>query len=161
MGPDVTIEMMTTGGRCATDSLAVVPARWWTVPQNDFWEGTMVPRRKFLHLALGAAALPAVSRFAWAQAYPTRPVRVIVPFGAGGPTDVFARLIAQKLSQQAGKQFYVENIVGGGGNVGTRQAARAAPDGHTMLFTVGAHRRLPLSQVTPRSASICYRLPCH
>jgi len=96
------------------------------------------PRRQFLHLAAGAAALPAVSRTARAQTYPVRPVRVIVPFGPGGPTDVFARLTAQKLSQQLGKQFYVENIVGGGGNVGTGQAARAAPDGYTILFTVGA-----------------------
>jgi tripartite-type tricarboxylate transporter receptor subunit TctC len=96
------------------------------------------PRRQFLHLAAGAAALPALSGIARAQAYPTRPVRVIVPFGPGGPTDVFARLIAQKLSQQLGQQFYVENIVGGGSNVGTGQAARAAPDGHTILFTVSA-----------------------
>jgi len=65
-------------------------------------------------------------------------VRVIVPFGPGGPTDVFARLAAQKLSQRLGQQFYVENILGGGSNVGTGQAARAAPDGHTILFTVSA-----------------------
>jgi tripartite-type tricarboxylate transporter receptor subunit TctC len=77
-----------------------------------------LPRRKFLHLAAGAAALPAASRIAWAQAYPTRPVRVIVPYAPGGPTDIFGRLIAQSLSEHLGKQFYVENIGGAGGNVG-------------------------------------------
>jgi tripartite-type tricarboxylate transporter receptor subunit TctC len=92
-----------------------------------------LPRRNFLHLLAGAAALPAVSRFAWAQAYPTRPVRVIVPFAPGGPTDIFARLVAQKLSERFGKQFYVENIGGAGGNVGMGQGAKAAPDGYTML----------------------------
>src|SRR5215813_3450060 len=95
-------------------------------------------RRNFLHLAAGAAALPAVSRVAWAQTYPSRPVRLIVPFAPGGPTDVFARLIAQKFSAEFGKQFYVENIAGGAGNIGTAQAARAAPDGHTILVTVSA-----------------------
>jgi tripartite-type tricarboxylate transporter receptor subunit TctC len=92
-----------------------------------------LPRRRFLHLAAGAAALPAVSRIARAQTYPTRPVRVIVPFAPGGPTDIFARLVAQKLSEHFGKQFYVENIGGAGGNVGMGQGARAAPDGYTIL----------------------------
>jgi tripartite-type tricarboxylate transporter receptor subunit TctC len=98
-----------------------------------------LPRRRFVRLAAGAAALPAVSRFAWAQAYPARPVRVIVPYAPGGPTDVCARLIAQKLSQQLGKQFYVENVPGAGGNIGTGQAARAAPDGYSILITVNSH----------------------
>jgi tripartite-type tricarboxylate transporter receptor subunit TctC len=92
-----------------------------------------LPRRNFLHLAAGAAALPAVSRIAWAQAYPSRPVRVIVPYAPGGPTDIFGRLIAQSLSEHLGKQFYVENIGGAGGNVGMGQGARAAPDGYTIL----------------------------
>jgi tripartite-type tricarboxylate transporter receptor subunit TctC len=92
-----------------------------------------LPRRQFLHLAAAAAALPAVSRNARAQAYPTRPVRVIVPYAPGGPTDIFGRLIAQSLSEHLGKQFYVENIGGAGGNVGMGQGARAAPDGYTML----------------------------
>jgi tripartite-type tricarboxylate transporter receptor subunit TctC len=96
-------------------------------------------RRQSLHLAAGAAALPAVSRIARAQTYPSRPVRVIVPFGPSGPTDVFARLVTQKLSERLGKQFYVENIPGAGGNIGTGQAARAAPDGHTMLMTVNSY----------------------
>src|SRR5437016_4905372 len=92
-----------------------------------------LPRRQFLHLTAAAAALPAIPRVAWAQAYPARPVRVIVPFAPGGPTDVFARLIAQKLSEHLGKQFYVENIGGAGGNIGAARAAQAAPDGYTML----------------------------
>jgi tripartite-type tricarboxylate transporter receptor subunit TctC len=90
-------------------------------------------RRQLLHLAAGAAALSAVSRFARAQTYPARPVRVIVPYAPGGPTDILARLIAQKLSEHFGKQFYVENIGGAGGNVGMGQGAKAAPDGYTML----------------------------
>jgi tripartite-type tricarboxylate transporter receptor subunit TctC len=92
------------------------------------------PRRTFLHLAVGAAALPAVSRLAWAETYPTRPVRVIVPFAPAGPTDVFARLIAQKLSQNLGQQFFIENQVGGGGNIGMSNAAHTAPDGHAVVF---------------------------
>jgi tripartite-type tricarboxylate transporter receptor subunit TctC len=95
-----------------------------------------LPRRRFLHLAAGAAALPVLSGIASAQSYPRRPIRVIVPFAPGGPTDVCARLIAQKLSEQLGSQFYVENVAGAGGNIGTGQAARAAADGYTILITV-------------------------
>ena len=91
-------------------------------------------RRTFLQLAAGAAALPVVSRFARAQDYPSRPVRVIVPFSPGGQTDVVARLIAQKLSDRLGKQFYVENAAGAGGNIGAGRAVQAAPDGYTILF---------------------------
>jgi tripartite-type tricarboxylate transporter receptor subunit TctC len=98
-----------------------------------------LPRRTFLHLAAGAAALPTFSRVAWAQAYPARPVRVTVPFAPGGPTDVCARLIAQKLSEQLGRQFYVENVAGAGGNIGTGQAARAAADGYSILIAVNSH----------------------
>jgi tripartite-type tricarboxylate transporter receptor subunit TctC len=97
-----------------------------------------LPRRRFLHLAAGAAALPAILRVAWAQAYPTRPVRVIVPFAPGGGTDIFARVAAQKLSEYLGQQFYVENIAGAGGNIGMSQAARARPDGYTVLFAFGS-----------------------
>jgi tripartite-type tricarboxylate transporter receptor subunit TctC len=96
-------------------------------------------RRQFLQLAAGAAALPAASCIARAQTYPTRPVRIVVPFGPGGPTDVFARVIAQKLTEQFGKQFFAENIVGAGGNIGTGQAARSAPDGYTILITVNSY----------------------
>jgi tripartite-type tricarboxylate transporter receptor subunit TctC len=93
-----------------------------------------LPRRNFLHLAAGAAALPVLSRIARAQTYPTRPVRIIVPFAPAGPTDVFARLLVQKLSQNLGQQFYIENQVGAGGNIGMGNAARAAPDGYTIVF---------------------------
>jgi tripartite-type tricarboxylate transporter receptor subunit TctC len=95
-------------------------------------------RRTFLHLTAGAAVVPAITRIARAQVYPSRPVRMIIPFAPGGPTDVFARLIAQQFSAEFGKQFYVENIVGGAGNIGTAQAARAAPDGYTILVSVSA-----------------------
>src|SRR4029077_4306336 len=92
-----------------------------------------LPRRRFLYLAASAVPLYSLSRIARAQTYPARPVRVIVPYAPGGPTDVFSRLMAQKLSEQLGKQFYVENIGGGGGNVGMGQGAKAAPDGYTIL----------------------------
>src|SRR5262249_16179515 len=83
-----------------------------------------IPRRRFLHLAASAAAVPTAPRVARTQGNPTRPVRVIVPYAPGGPTDIFGRLIAQSLSEHLGKQFYVENISGAGGNVGTGQRAR-------------------------------------
>src|SRR5262245_13384254 len=96
-----------------------------------------LPRRKFLHLATGAAALPAASRIAWAQAYPTRPVRMIVPFAPGGQTDAIARLVAQKLSEHFDRQFYVENMPGAGGNIGMGRAAQSMPDGYTILVVDG------------------------
>ena len=94
-------------------------------------------RRNFLRLAASAAALPAIPHLAWAQAYPSRPVRIIVPFAPGGQTDVVARLVAQKLSEQFGNQFYVENVSGAGGNIGAGRAAQAAPDGYTLIFVDG------------------------
>jgi tripartite-type tricarboxylate transporter receptor subunit TctC len=93
-----------------------------------------LPRRNFLHLAAGAAALPAMSRIARAQAYPTRPVRIIVGFPAGGPNDFHARLMGQWLSEQLGQQFVVENRPGAGGNTGTEAVAHAPPDGYTLLL---------------------------
>lgn len=90
-------------------------------------------RRQFLQLTTAATVLPTLLSAASAQAYPVRPVRVIVPFAPGGPNDILARLTAQKLSERLGRQFYVENIGGAGGNIGMGQAARAAADGHTML----------------------------
>ena len=92
-----------------------------------------LPRRTFLHLAAGAVALPAVSRAAWAQVYPTRPVRIIVTVAPGGPSDIIARLIGQWLSERLGQPFIIENRPGGGTNIGTEAAVRAAPDGYTLL----------------------------
>jgi tripartite-type tricarboxylate transporter receptor subunit TctC len=94
-------------------------------------------RRQFLHLATGAAALPAVSRFAWAQTYPTRPVRLIVGFTPGSAPDIVARLMGQWLSERLGQQFLVENRPGAGGNIGTEVVVRAPADGYTLLL-VGA-----------------------
>jgi len=93
-----------------------------------------LPRRNFLHLAAGAAALPAASRIAWAQAYPSRPVRMIVPFPAGQATDTIARLMGQSLSERLGQPFIIENRTGAGGNIGTESVVRAAPDGYTLLL---------------------------
>src|SRR5215813_918940 len=93
-----------------------------------------LPRRRFLHLAAGAAALPVMSRIAKAQAYPTRPVRVVAPFAAGGPTDIVARLIGQWLSERFGQQFVIENRPGAGTNIGTEMVVRASPDGYTLLM---------------------------
>ena len=91
-------------------------------------------RRRFLQLAVGAAALPALARLARAQAYPARPVRLIVGFPAGGPTDITARLIAQWLSERFGQQFVVDNRPGAGSNIGTEAVVRAPADGHTLLL---------------------------
>ena len=95
-----------------------------------------IPRRRFLQLAAGAAALPASSRMARAQAYPSRPARIIVGFPAGGATDIQARLMGQWLSDRLGQQFIVENRSGASGNIGTEAVARAAPDGYTLLQIV-------------------------
>jgi tripartite-type tricarboxylate transporter receptor subunit TctC len=93
-----------------------------------------LPRRQFLHLAAGAAALLAGSRFARAQTYPSRPVHIVVGFAAGGPNDILARLIGQWLSEQLGHQFVIENRPGAGSNIATETVVRAAPDGYTLLL---------------------------
>jgi tripartite-type tricarboxylate transporter receptor subunit TctC len=89
-----------------------------------------LPRRQLLHLAVGAAALPVLSRIALAQAYPMRTITVIVPFAAGGATDVTARIIADHMSRTFGQQLRVENVVGAGGTTGTTRTMRASPDGY-------------------------------
>jgi tripartite-type tricarboxylate transporter receptor subunit TctC len=93
-----------------------------------------LPRRKFLHLAAGAAALPAVSRIAWAQAYPARPVRWIVPFPPGGPADILSRLMGQWLSERLGQPFVIDNRPGAAGNIGTQVVVKSTPDGYTILM---------------------------
>jgi tripartite-type tricarboxylate transporter receptor subunit TctC len=93
-----------------------------------------LPRRQFLHLTAGVAAVPTVSRFAWAQAYPSRPVRIVVGFPAGGQQDIMARLIGQWLSERLGQQFLVENRSGASGNVGAEVVINSPPDGYTMLL---------------------------
>jgi tripartite-type tricarboxylate transporter receptor subunit TctC len=93
-----------------------------------------LPRRNFLHLAAGAAALPAVSRFAWAQAYPTRPVRIIVGQAAGSGSDTVARLIGQFLSERLGQPFVIEDRPGAAGNIATEAVVRSPPDGYTLLL---------------------------
>ena len=96
-----------------------------------------LPRRKFLHLAAGAAALPAVSRVAWAQTYPTRPVRLIVPVAPAGASDITARLIGQWLSERLGQPFIIENRPGAGNSIGTEAVVRAPADGYTLLLVGG------------------------
>jgi tripartite-type tricarboxylate transporter receptor subunit TctC len=98
-----------------------------------------LPRRNFLHLAAGAAALPAVSRFAWAQVYPSRPVRIIVGFAPAGSTDIMARLIGQWLSERLGQSFVVENRPGAGTNIATEAVVRAPADGYTLLMAGSAN----------------------
>jgi tripartite-type tricarboxylate transporter receptor subunit TctC len=98
-----------------------------------------LPRRKFLHLAAGAAALPAVSRFAWAQTYPLWPVRIVVTTAAGSAPDIIARLIGQWLSERLGQSFVIENRSGGGGNIGTEAVVNSQPDGYTLLMVGTLH----------------------
>jgi tripartite-type tricarboxylate transporter receptor subunit TctC len=101
-------------------------------------------RRQSLHLAAGAAAVPAASRIAAALSYPTRPVRIIVPFAPGGSTDIVTRLVAQRLSERFGQSFIVENRPGGGSNIGTEAAVNAPADGY-MLVMLGPANAINVS----------------
>jgi len=102
-----------------------------------------LPRRQFLHLAAGAAALPGVSRFAWAQGWPTKPIRAIVPFTAGSAVDIIPRTVFDPLSRELGQSIIVENRTGAGGTIGAAVVARADPDGHTILVNSSAHTVIP------------------
>src|SRR5207237_9860614 len=95
--------------------------------------------RKFFHLAAGAAALPALSRIARAQAYPSRPVRIVASFPAGSTADIVARLIGQWLSERLGQSFLIENRTGAGGNTGAEVVAKSPPDGYTLLLVAAAN----------------------
>ena len=96
-------------------------------------------RRQFLHLAAGAVAVPAVSRIAWAQTYPARPVHLIAPYPPGGPADILARIIGQWLSERLGQPFVIDNRPGASGNIGTELVMRSAPDGYTLLLVAAAN----------------------
>src|SRR5882757_9343557 len=107
---------------------------------RTYWEDSMKPaRREFLQVAAGAVALPVVSRFAIAQAYPSRPVRWIIGFPAGGGTDTVARLMGQWLSERLGQSVIIESRPGAGTNIATEAVVRAAPDGYTLLFVNSAN----------------------
>jgi tripartite-type tricarboxylate transporter receptor subunit TctC len=98
-----------------------------------------ISRRKFLHLAAGSGALPVLSRTARAQAYPSRPVHIIVPFAAAGPNDIVARVVAQWMSEHLGQPFVIENRPGAGTNIGTEMVVHAPPDGYTVLVVSSSH----------------------
>ena len=95
-----------------------------------------IPRRQFLHLMAGAAGLPALSHFAWAQAYPSRPITMIVPFPAGGATDVIARIMVERMRGPLGQPIVIENIGGADGSIGVGRTARAQPDGYTICLGI-------------------------
>ena len=95
---------------------------------------TKLPRRQFLQLTAGAAVLPVLPRLAWAQSYPSRPVRIIVGFGPGSPADILARLVGQSLAERFGQPFVIDNRPGAGGNIGTEAVVKALPDGYTLLL---------------------------
>ena len=104
---------------------------------SSSWSITVkLPRRKILHLAAGAATLPAMSHRGSALDYPTRPVRIVVAFPAGGSSDIVARLMGQWLSERLGQAFIIENRPGAGTNIGTEVVVRTAPDGYTLLLAV-------------------------
>src|SRR6478752_4415570 len=95
-----------------------------------------LPRRQFLHLAAAAAALPAASRIARAQAYPARPITLVVPFAAGGPVDTLARIVAERMRPSLGQPIVIENVTGAGGSIGAGRVAHAVPDGYTLVIGI-------------------------
>jgi tripartite-type tricarboxylate transporter receptor subunit TctC len=92
-------------------------------------------RRRFLHLVVGTAALPATTRLAWAQSFPSRPITIIASGAAGGPSDVIGRLVAERMRASLGQPIIIENVGGADGSIGAGRAARARPDGYTILKT--------------------------
>jgi tripartite-type tricarboxylate transporter receptor subunit TctC len=98
-----------------------------------------ISRRKFLHLAAGSGALPVLSRSAWAQTYPSRPVHIIVPYAAAGPNDIVARVVCQWMSEHLGQPFVIENRPGAGTNIGTEMVVHSPPDGYTVLVVSSSH----------------------
>jgi len=114
------------------------PAEWGVIPCRRS-DRMKLPRRGFLQLAAGAAALPAVPRLAWAQAYPTRPAHLIIGVAAGGSPDIVGRLMAQWLSEQLGQPVIVENRAGAAGNIASEFALKAPPDGYTLLLALSAN----------------------
>ena len=110
-----------------------------SVRDEDGQPPHLLGRRTFLQLAAGAAVLPAVSRFAWAQAYPTRPVRIIVGFAAGYSPDIVARIVGQRLSERLGQQFVVENRPGAASNIAAEAVVRAPPDSYTLLLVTSVN----------------------
>jgi len=113
---------------------AATPRRPATPRNNDRRVLGPHPRRRFLRLAAGTAVLPAVSRVAWAQAYPTRPITMIVPFGAGTSIDAFGRLVAERMGNALGQSIIIENVPGADGSIGVGRVARARPDGHQITI---------------------------
>jgi tripartite-type tricarboxylate transporter receptor subunit TctC len=111
---------------------AATPRRRTALRANQRRSTSLHPRRRLLSLAAGAVALPAVSRIAWAQAYPTRPITMVVSFAAGGTADVIARILAERMRSSMGQPIIVENIGGANGTIGIGRVARAAPDGYTL-----------------------------
>jgi tripartite-type tricarboxylate transporter receptor subunit TctC len=114
-------------------------------------------RRKLLRLAAGTAALPVVSRAAWAQAYPTRPITMIVPIGAGSITDVAGRLVAERMRGSLGQPIIIENVSGADGNIGTARAARARSDGYTIVLGFTSSHALNEAYPVDSGPSICGR----
>ena len=116
------------------------------------------PRRKFLHLAAGAAALPAVSRSAWAQSYPTKPLRMIIGYPPGGSADITARLTGQWLAERLGQPVVVENRPGAATNLATEAVVRAAPDGYTLLLVAPANA-INATLYDKDFKDLCFKLP--